>query len=396
MRRLGMFAVLLTGTTALLGPAACSDQRETFGVAETEAGGPGPLLGDASAADSTSDDAQGQPCHASSTEDLDGDGYSIADGDCNDCDPNANPGAYDIAANGRDEDCSGTADDEPTACDTEIPIDSADPLDGARALGLCRSTTSDATGKARTWGVIRARYLQPDRTPEVAPLSHGILPDFGPNFLPFEGKRVLSLSTGYARRIGDVADAAGVSHDKRYSSGAPSGFPHAPPACPEHAGGQPYDGAGLELTIRVPTNANSFTFAHMFFTTEYPEYYCTDFNDVYVVLMSPKITHDGNIAFDRDGNGVSVNSVLLDICKKYPALPPPCAKGNGQLVGTIFEGYGATSWLTTTAAVQGGSEITLFFTMWDSADGVRDSTILADDFQWSAAEADPLPTTVVR
>src|SRR5262245_485529 len=58
-----------------------------------------------------------QGCAFQDSVDHDGDGFSFTDGDCNDCDPSANPGAFDVAGNGVDEDCSGTPDDEPANCD---------------------------------------------------------------------------------------------------------------------------------------------------------------------------------------------------------------------------------------------------------------------------------------
>ena len=101
-------------------------------------------------------------------EDFDGDGFSIAQGDCNDCDGNANPGAFDVPGNGVDEDCNGTADDEVIGCDGAIPdIGYADPIAGAQAIGLCRQ--SDGT----SWGVLNAAYVMADGSPGPAALSHG-------------------------------------------------------------------------------------------------------------------------------------------------------------------------------------------------------------------------------
>ena len=44
---------------------------------------------------------------ALSTSDLDGDGFTISDGDCDDWDPSVHPGAVDYAADGIDDDCDG-------------------------------------------------------------------------------------------------------------------------------------------------------------------------------------------------------------------------------------------------------------------------------------------------
>src|SRR5213593_1040138 len=66
-------------------------------------------------------------------EDQDKDGYTRADGDCNDLDPNTNPGAFDVPGNMIDEDCRGTPDDEPSACDDGLPVD-GDAVAAAKAI----------------------------------------------------------------------------------------------------------------------------------------------------------------------------------------------------------------------------------------------------------------------
>src|SRR5262245_2420909 len=131
--------------------------------------------------------------------DDDGDGYSEDDGDCNDNDPNANPGALDVAGNNVDEDCSGKPDDEVATCDGNLAVASPDAYEGAKAIGLCRRAQVNATGKQRTWGVLSARYVKPDGMAETVPVSHGILAGFGTNSVQ-EGTRMLVLSTGTARQ----------------------------------------------------------------------------------------------------------------------------------------------------------------------------------------------------
>src|SRR4051812_2446449 len=85
----------------------------------------------------------GGGCASGPTDDNDQDGYTPAGGDCNDCDKAVNPGAYDVPGNTLDEDCNGTADDEPLGCDTGLAVD-GDPIAAAQALGICRMATGDA------------------------------------------------------------------------------------------------------------------------------------------------------------------------------------------------------------------------------------------------------------
>jgi hypothetical protein len=400
VRVLGTAVSLLVAAVAL-NAVACSSASKRSGF-ETEKdptegvdGGSGPTFvagGEAGV---------GSPCainnvNADPNADSDGDGYPLKF-DCNECDPNVNQGAFDVPGNGIDEDCNGTPDDEPADCDKGLMMASSDAFDGAKAMGLCKKATDD-----HMWGVVEAKWVKPDGSPQSDPLGQGILPSFGVNAAQ-NGDAVLAISSGTARGPSDPGYKNVSGYSKNYSSGTPAGYPKESPSCAGSGGlfggfGGSNDGAALQVKIRVPSNAQSFKYQQNFFTYEFPNFICSDYNDFFVTIMSPKPASlpDGNIAFDQDGNPISVNNSLLQVCKPQSAGGKNfgCPLGESFLSGTGFEGHAATGWLTTTAPVDTvrGKEITLMWAIWDQGDGILDSTALIDDFQWSVDAADGTQT----
>ena len=428
---LGLVGVLLLG-------AACSASRGSgmFGTGGSGAGNPvggtGAAMANGSGPGSTgvggldfagssgSSMSTGtmQSCTHPPDVDGDGDGWTGAEGDCNDCDPNVNPGAVDVqpVANGDggvpppvDSDCDNMF-NPPQPCDATLAIDDVSPLSGAHAVELCQTTTaSPAMKKDKKWGVLSATWVLPDGTdPTTQPgvdinnyhLGHGMLDAFGPNVHVQGGKRMLGLSSGTARRPTDPDYQNVGGFDKGYTSGSPAGFPKESPACPGSITGQPHDGAALELQIRTPTNATGFTFDFNFFTYEWPDYVCSTFNDFFVSLLNPIPLGqaDGNISFDKQGNPVSVNNAFVEVCACTGGPPCmaggksfTCALGSSGLVGTGFgsdasfgQDHASTGWLVTKAPVKGGSDITIRWTVYDSGDGILDTTTLIDNWQWVA------------
>jgi hypothetical protein len=376
----------------------------TGGAATTSGQGGGDLtVGPGSGGAGTGTLTAAPPCDGVDPNvDHDGDGFTGAQGDCNDCTAQMSPAAYDFPGNGVDEDCNGKPDDTPTNCDGALAEDGSDALDGARAMGLCKLAAG-----AR-WGVKSARWITADGQPllQVDPegIGHGVLPGFGPKVKPQEGAKLLALSSGTARLPGDPGYESVSGWDKGYTTGAPPGYPKESPSCPGVETGEPHDSAGLEIVLKTPTNAKSLAFNLNFYTYEFPGYICSQFNDFMVAMLSPKLSGmpDGNISFDAKGNTISVNAGFLEVCG-CDGGPPcqaggktfTCALGRDQLGGTGFDesefdsfNSAATGWLVTTAPLENpGSDITLQFAIWDSGDGVLDSTVLLDNFTFEASEA---------
>jgi hypothetical protein len=181
-----------------------------------------------------------------------------------------------------------------------------------------------------------------------------------------------------------------------HSSTPPAGWPRNVIGCPTPASdkSKAYDPVVLTLVIRVPTNANAFSFDFDFFSTEYSDFVCSAYNDTFIALLQSKVavpaSANGNVAADKDGNPVNVNSGFFEVCTPATAAGRTfaCAKGLGELSGTGFDkdtpNDGATGWLRSTAAVAPGEEITVDFMLWNTGDHLLQSTVLLDNFAWVA------------
>jgi len=318
--------------------------------------------------------------------DYDQDGFTPTQGDCNDCDPNVNPGAIEVVNDApnsikADENCNGKVDEPTSHCDDALSLSEADPFAGARTIGLCQQTSANGN----TYGVISARYTRANGATANSSIQVGLLDGFGPNVSPRAGARMLALSSGHARLPGQTGACSTTSCETGGSGSAPPGFPQDVPQCPGSA--KINDDVALEVELRAPTNATGYSFEFNFYTHEYPEYVCSDFNDQFIALVSPPPAGsiNGNICFDKQKKPVSVNIAFFDVCQY-------CPQGTAQLLGTGFDTLGmegiadagATGWLITQAPVEGGEQFTIRFAIWDTGDQLLDSTVLVDNFRWLA------------
>ena len=405
---------LLLACAVLGGAWACSAGAASRLQADQEGAGGGPppstppVMFDAG--ETMGPDEDVVVCRATDPdEDADGDGFTPNQGDCDDCDPNVNPGAVEVVADDgnlpKDEDCDGEADEtEHVTCDADLALDDEDPMNAARAIDLCKQAVGDDD-----WGILRAKWVLADGSPAPTSdpkfhLGHARFDNFGANVDNRGGERMLALSSGTARRPEDPGFESPSGFDKDYEGLHPAGFPKEAPACPGVTTGKPNDPIALQIELRVPTNATGFSFDFNFFTYEWPDFVCSEFNDFFVALLSPtpEGQTDGNISFDSQGNPVGVNSAFVEVCG-CPGNPPGpcmaggktfmCPKGNLGLVGTGFgadsagsfgSDHASTGWLRTSAPAEPGSIITLRLAVYDSGDHALDTTTLIDNFQWLA------------
>ena len=375
------------GDAASASTAGCNDEVGPGGAGDGGSGAAGALTREPA--------CPSQEADPDNIDDVDGDGETAAAGDCNDCTALMNRGALDYDGNEIDEDCSGTPDDAVSTCDDALVIDSADPIDGASALGICRQ--SDGIG----WGLVSAAYIRSDGLPLDAPvlhLGHGILRNLGVQVWPREGTAMLALSSGTARRPcdGDFQPVEGFWKDQS-PHGAPNGYPKPSVSCAGVTPGLPHDSAGLRLVIKTPTSARSLRFAFDFYSSEFPSFVCSEFSDTFVALLAPvpPSLRDGNICFDAQGGIVGVDTTFMRACNPTSAGGKrfTCPLGPTPLFDTGFQdplgGGVASGWLQTSAPVSvPGETITLSFLIWDSGDGIADSTVLLDALRFEIGDAE--------
>jgi hypothetical protein len=305
--------------------------------------------------------------------DNDKDGFNACD-DCDDNDPNVNPGAFEVPGNGKDDNCNGQV-DEIVTCDMGLASDSMDPLDMAKAMDVCDK------GAMATY-------------PTVADAkAHQVASDWGTVFKPQFGTTMAALSTGIAadkddtKPLFDMANTPqpGTNFGKT-GTPFPMGFTSAPYAC----GSGTYndtanvnDYTELKVQLKVPTNARSFAIDAVYLTAEYPTSLCTSnntflFDDPAFIALDSQ-AFKGNIASGgAHGRALSVKSGLIT----QTSMMQLAGTGMDKDVGGGVPAGGATTWMTFEAPVVPGETITLRFIVFDMNDGVFDTQLVLDHFRW--------------
>ena len=375
-------------------------------------------------------------------EDADGDGWTTCQGDC--CDSTecanpaqVNPGAYDVPGDGVDNDCDGMIDNAPLACDQGLTAASTNGMDFAKAIDLCQTTSM--TDPMRRWGVIDATFSLANGTGTANAKSHAILPHYGTGTTPQGGVNLMLISTGNAAGKTDANYDSSISASMGTYSAFPADYIAAHSGTLPNATGCPApatqamcadgthninggcDPIMLTMHIRVPTNANSFSIDSNFFSDEFPEYTCSQYNDFFVMLLdstysgTPANPTDKNLAFYS--NGSTTYPVGVNLASGNTGLFTQCVNGTvgcagtagtittcvstAELAGTGLDQAaplecdpnslmgGGTGWLTTTGNVRPGEIIKLRIAIWDTSDAVLDSLAVIDGFKWSLTASQP-------
>jgi hypothetical protein len=349
--------------------------------------------------------------------DCDGDGF-VAPADCNESDPNINPGAYDFPGDGIDNDCDGVVDNPILACETIPSENPGSPTDFARAADVCAQKNFDPLIRA-AWGSVRG-YGPGQRLwiSETKPTQLGIVTSFGQN-KPRFGRTMAGFASG-PWGAADPRSSPPLDEENFKILDACKDIPLEGDDCASlthrapSGGVSVQDWAELRLWLKVPSNAYALVVDFSFFSSEFNQFWNAALNDAFFVLVDGK-----NAAKDGNGLAVTVNSGFFQLCPPFPgpagisqdkaAALQPCVGVDGDasknvvgtLRGTGYDGAavgtdftvlssggqkyvygGGTGWLTARAEVKPRSEIVVRIIIHDTFDGVKDSAVLVDGFRW--------------
>lgn len=145
------------------------------------------------------------------------------------------------------------------------------------------------------------------------------------------------------------------------------------------AGTSANDYTELRIEGTTPGGARSVSFDFAFFSTEFPAFVDSNFNDMFVAWVESE-SWTGNVALDPDGEVISAASSAMDV------LDPDVT--NPDLAGTCMEGHGGSNWRRTAAPLSAGDDFTLVFAIFDMSDSIFDSYAFVDNVSFGCQDLD--------
>jgi hypothetical protein len=361
--------------------------------------------------------------------DCDGDGYTVPM-DCDDTNAMINPEAFDFPGDGIDNDCDGTVDDPVLTCETIPATSPGSPTDFARAADLCAQHAITNAGTVfdplvnATWGQVQG--LGPGETlwtSMTKPVQVAIASSLGQN-MPQQGRTMVGLANGIWAAADPRSDPA-LDPAGFHLNDACSDIPLMGQDCASLSDGtvsgevSVQDWAELTLTVKVPSNVQTVVFDFAFFSSEFNQWWSSAANDSFFVLVTSQAFQGQNVAKDKNGLAITINSGFFQLCPAPPG-PPGLTMDNsaaletcvgvggdmsqsifGTLAGTGYDGAalgpndtavavdgseyiygGGSGWLTTKFPVAPGETIQMRVIVADTFDGLKDSAVLFDALRW--------------
>ncbi|NVB36297.1 hypothetical protein G6O69_00535 [Pseudenhygromyxa sp. WMMC2535] len=142
----------------------------------------------------------------------------------------------------------------------------------------------------------------------------------------------------------------------------------------------PNDKLWMQFDLSVPGGTEGYVFDFAYFSSEYPDWVGTSFNDLFIAWSTSE-TFTGNLTF--------VNEAPLTITSLENAGSFQYKDTDSQLNGTGFEGHAGTGWFTARGSATPGEQFQITFFIADMGDSILATGTLLDNFRWECAGCVP-------
>ena len=142
----------------------------------------------------------------------------------------------------------------------------------------------------------------------------------------------------------------------------------------------PDDKLWMQADLTVPVGTEGFVFDFAYFSSEFPSWYDTQYNDQFIAWSTSE-AYTGNLTF--------VNGAPLTITSLEDAGAFQYKNNAPELAGTGFEGHAGTGWFTARGPVVPEETFQLTFFISDLGDSILATQVLLDNFRWECAGCIP-------
>jgi len=142
----------------------------------------------------------------------------------------------------------------------------------------------------------------------------------------------------------------------------------------------PNDKLWMQADLTVPPGTEGFVFDFAYFSSEWPDWVDTAFNDQFIAWSTSE-AYTGNLTF--------VNGAPLTITSLDGAGAFQYTNNAPQLAQTGFTGNAGTGWFVARGAAVPEEQFQLTFFISDLGDSVLATGVLLDNFRWECAGCIP-------